>query len=182
MYNSRNKIDLIIEVWEALDCETVGASEIAAIETAVRERFGKQAVESPMIIARILADEGADLRHSEIMELYLERASDVPYAAEFRNILNFDDFDKALVTIRNLENLRRKFDKEKDKEGLRLLREKAKDAKRTLLSAKANRTEKLTHREIAEWLTMWLQSPELFDNWITLRRKSEKFMAEFGKI
>lgn len=36
MWNSRTKIDLIIEVWEKLDCESVGAREIEAIETVVR--------------------------------------------------------------------------------------------------------------------------------------------------
>jgi len=33
MWLSRNKNDLIIEVWEKLDCENVGAAEIEAIET-----------------------------------------------------------------------------------------------------------------------------------------------------
>ena len=40
-----------------------------------------------MKIARLLADEGAELRHSEIMELYVERASDRPYDAAFRNLI-----------------------------------------------------------------------------------------------
>ncbi|HKX84510.1 MAG TPA: hypothetical protein VJL58_09850 [Pyrinomonadaceae bacterium] len=64
MWNSRNKTDLIFEVWEKLDCESVGAAEIEAIETVVREEYGDSAVDSPMILARMLADEGAILRHS----------------------------------------------------------------------------------------------------------------------
>jgi hypothetical protein len=88
MWKSRNKTDLIIEVWEKLDCESVGAAEIEAIETAVHDRFGSAAVESPMITARLLADEGAELRHSEIMELYLRRQSDEPYAAQLRGIID----------------------------------------------------------------------------------------------
>jgi len=47
VWRSRNKTELIIEVWEKLDCETVGAVEIEAIETAVADVFGKPAVESP---------------------------------------------------------------------------------------------------------------------------------------
>ena len=31
MYDARNKTDLIIEVWERLDCESVGRKEIEAI-------------------------------------------------------------------------------------------------------------------------------------------------------
>ena len=78
MWNSRTKNDLIIEVWEKLDCESVGAREILAIEEVVREQYGSAAVESPMIIARNLADEGAELRHSEIMELDVERRLESP--------------------------------------------------------------------------------------------------------
>ena len=66
MFTSRTKTDLIIEVWEKLDCESVGAKEIEAIETVVRDRFGYGAVESPMIIARLLALHSASLTLSFI--------------------------------------------------------------------------------------------------------------------
>src|SRR5918997_5969341 len=115
MWTSRTKTDLIIEVWEKLDCESIGAAEIEAIETVVREKYGASAVESPMIIARLLADEGAELRHAEIMELDVERRLESPYAAMFRNILKFSDFKQALISIRHLENLRKKFNAANDR-------------------------------------------------------------------
>ena len=77
MFISRTKLDLIIEVWEKLDCESVGAKEIEAIELVVRDKFGESAVDSPMIIARELADEGAELRHAEILKLDVERRLEV---------------------------------------------------------------------------------------------------------
>ncbi len=51
-WQSRTKHDLMIEVWEHLDCETVGASELEAIAVAVRERFGEGAQESPASFLR----------------------------------------------------------------------------------------------------------------------------------
>src|SRR5262245_55504573 len=102
MWKARNKNDLIIEVWEKLDCENVGEAEIRAIETAVEDVFGKSAVDSPMVIARLLADEGAELRHSEIMSLYLERAADRPHDASLRNILDTSDLIATLRSIRNM--------------------------------------------------------------------------------
>ena len=59
MWNARTKDELMIEVWEKLDCESVGRPELEAIEVAVEAHFGKPAVDSPMVIARLLADEGA---------------------------------------------------------------------------------------------------------------------------
>src|SRR6476659_4965236 len=111
MWISRNKTDLIIEVWEKLDCESVGAAEIEAIETAVGARFGKAAVDSPMITARLLADEGAVLRHNEIMQLYLARHGDQPYDAALRDVLDISSLKRASRSIKDIENLRRKFAK-----------------------------------------------------------------------
>src|SRR6476469_8831554 len=132
MWTSRTKLDLIIEVWEKLDCESVGAAEIEAIEEAVRGRFGEAAVESPMRIARILADEGAALRHSEIMKLWVRRHEDQPHEAEFRNLINTGDLDSAENSIRRAENLRKKFLSEDDKDGIRLLREEVIEAKQRM--------------------------------------------------
>jgi hypothetical protein len=184
MWESRTKTDLIIEVWEKLDCENVGAVEIEAIEIAVEERFGRGAVDSPMVIARLLADEGAELRHSEIMELYVKRHARSPYDAMFFNIMKLADLGQAHGTIRNLENLRKKLAGENDKEGLRLLREKALKGKSSALEISADprleNTARLENAEIAEWLTIWLQSPEIFENWVTLRQNSNDFREKFG--
>jgi hypothetical protein len=186
MYKSRTKTDLMIEVWEALDCESIGANEIIAIEDAVRQKFGKSAVDSPMRIARLLADEGAELRHSELMELAVQRQLESPYDAMFRNILKFSDFKETHISIRQLENLRRKFQTENDKEGLRLVRETAlKGKKRALMIAnnqKVDAQKRAEKAEIAEWFTIWLQSPEIFENWIELRKNSKDFQTRFSNI
>lgn len=183
MWVSRTKIDLMIEVWEKLDCESVGAAEIEAIEEAVSARFGGSAVESPMQIARILADEGAALRHAEIMALWVKRFTDQPHEAEFRNLIKLSNFDETLRSIRSIENLRRKFVSAGDEEGLRLLREDVLDAKekalRSALDRKLETKERQLNAEIAEWLAIWLQSPEIFDNWIKLRRNSADFKKRF---
>lgn len=183
MWQAKTKNDLIIEVWEKLDCENVGAREIMAIEDAVREKYGANAIESPMIIARLLADEGAELRHSEIMELDVKRRLESPYAPMFRNILKFSDFMQTLISIRKLENLRKKFSQENDKEGLRLVKETAiKGKNRALMIAKNPKVEqqkRAEKAEIAEWFTLWLQSPEVFENWVQIRQKSRDFKEKF---
>ncbi len=185
MWQSRTKIDLIIEVWEKLDCESIGGREIEAIETAVSERFGASAVESPMIIARLLADEGAALRHAEIMELDAARRGESPYDAMFRNILKFSDFKETLASLRRLENLRKKFLADNDREGLRLMRETAiKGKSRAQMIAKNPKVappKRAEKAEIAEWFTIWLQNPEVFENWIVLRRKSADFARQFNQ-
>lgn len=183
MWESRTKNDLIIEVWEKLDCESVGAREIEAIEIAVADKFGFGAVEQPMIIARLLADEGAHLRHAEILELDVKRRLESPYDAMFRNVLKFSDFKQTLISIRRLENLRKKFESENDKDGLRLVRETAiKGKQRAQMISKNEKVDekkRAEKAEIAEWFTLWMQSPEVFENWIMLRQNSKDFKARF---
>ena len=183
MFTSRTKTDLIIEVWEKLDCESVGASEIEAIEIVVRKKYGNNAVESPMIIARLLADEGAELRHAEIMQLDVKRRTESPYDAMFRNILKFSDFKQSVISIRRLENLRKKFVAENDREGLRLVRETAIKGKRRAQMVAGNEKNaaqtRIEKAEIVEWFTIWLQSPEIFETWIQLRQNSKDFRERF---
>jgi hypothetical protein len=176
VWQAKTKNDLIIEVWEKLDCESIGEREITAIEDVVRDVFGKNAVDSPMIIARLLADEGAELRHSEIMNLHIKQFPSTTYDAMFRNILKFESFLQTVASVRQLENLRRKFTTENDKEGLRILREKVVNAKQNLLESRTK-----TNIELANWLTIWLQTPEMFETWTTLRMKSEDFQANFSR-
>lgn len=184
MWDARTKNDLVIEVWEKLDCESIGAKEIEAIETVVGERYGASAIESPMIIARLLADEGAELRHAEIMELDVARRTESPYDAMFRNVLKFSDFRETIASLRRLENLRRKFISEDDREGLRLMREIAiKGKNRAQMISKNERVapeKRQAKAEIAEWFAIWLQSPEVFENWVLLRQNSPDFKERFG--
>ena len=184
MYSSRTKADMMIEIWEQLDCESVGAKEIIAIEKAVRERYGTSAVESPMIVARLLADEGAELRHSEIMELYVERASDRPHDAALRNIVKLGDLASAEASIRNMESLRKKLAADGDKPGLRLLRQDAIEGRDHSLEiargTKTSQQEKKVQAEIAEWVTLWLNTPEMFEQWLALRKRSPDFRTLFS--
>ena len=118
-WKARTKRDFMIEVWEALDCESVGAAELQAIENEVRERFGEGGVERPAAVARLLADEGAELRHPEVLELdVLKRTSD-PYADLFKGVINLADLEQAAESIRRLEELRQRFASVDNKSGLR---------------------------------------------------------------
>ncbi len=184
MWQSKTKQDLIIEVWEKLDCESVGGEEIEAIEIAVGAELGESAVETPMVIARQLADEGAYLQHSEILALDVKRRRDKPYEPMFRSILRLDNLTQTLSSIRRLENLRLKFIRDEDKKGLSLLRKTSIDAKTHAIELANNKKlepeKRAIQSEIAEWISIWQATPEVFENWVSLRQNSKDFKAKFG--
>jgi hypothetical protein len=182
-WKARTKRDLMIEVWEHLDCESVGARELEEIMNAVRERFNGGAIESPAAIARLLADEGAELRHAEVLEADARWRTVDPYEPMLRNVLRFSDFDQAANSIRRLENLRKQLTRKKDEEGLRRVRETALRGKQRAQMIAANKSvagsKRAEKEEIAQWFTIWLQTPEMFDDWVALRRNSKEFKKRF---
>lgn len=182
-WKARTKRELIIEVWERLDCESVGASELEAIAEAVRGRFGDGALESPARMARLLADEGAELRHAEVLELDARWRMADPYEAVFRNVLKFSTFDEAAASIKRLENLRREFERRNDREGVRRVRETVLKGKRRARMIAGNSSvserKRAEKSEMAEWFTVWLNQPEIFDEWLRLRLRSRDFTERF---
>ena len=183
-WKARTKRDLIIEVWERLDCESVGARELEAVVEVVRERFGAGAVESPASLARLLADEGAELRHAEVLEMDARWRTADPYEPMFRNVLKFSTFEEAAASIKRLDNLRKQFARKGDREGLRRVRETVLKGKQRAQMIAGNKSVDARKRaekdEIANWFTVWLQTPEIFDDWLALRRRSPDFRARFG--
>lgn len=185
-WKARTKRDLMVEVWEWLDCESVGAKELEAVAAAVAEKFGAGADESPASIARLLADEGAELRHAEVLELDARWRGEDAYTAAFRNVLKFSDFAQAAASIKRLDNLRREFARREDKEGLRRVRDtvlKGKQrAEMIARNAKVDERKRAEKAEIADWFRVWLQSPDLFADWLDLRQRTSEFKQMFGEL
>jgi len=173
---ARTKRDLMIEVWEGLDCESVGAAELEEIQIAIAERFGARAVESPASIARVLTDEGAVLRHPEVFE-FDRRWREGHLAAGA--LLDVTDLNSAFQSMVTLESLRLEGTREVTelRELVMAARDEVSLQSRSTLIEDAWR-EQL--REISNWLSVWLQSPELFSDWLDLRRRSPEYTRKFG--
>jgi hypothetical protein len=185
-WQSRIKHDLIIEVWEALDCESVGAPELEQIQHVVGAKFGAGAVESPAAIARVVADEGAQLRHPEVLDFDSEwRAANMARLMPLEE-LDFKSLAKAADAMRKLEAWRRELGNEDHEVQLRLAREQALELKRQaqLLarSSIVEQPEREMATEIAQWLAVWLSGPDLFLDWLGLRLQAPGFIKKFGVV
>lgn len=186
MWLARTKDELAIEVWEKLDCESVGEIEIEAIQAAIAGRFGDAAVDSPMKIARLLADEGAVLRHSEILRSYVRQQLPATSGRELRDDINTTTLANALRSIMRLEQVRADRKLAGDADGQRQVRELALEAKRsvneTISSPRIEPAIREMNIEITEWLSHWLQVPTLFESWVAMRIESRGFIEKFGKL
>ena len=164
----------------------MGQKVVRRIQRMVRERLGEDAVDSPAAIARVLADEGAELIHPELIEFdasWRRRQLEKGIPRAIANLVNpaakVLTFNEAKRLIKHLEKLRKRC--QGDKEALRRIRDVALEAKgRAQSTARVNQEDSAEQTEIAEWLTVWLQTPELFDNWIELRQQAPGFRERFS--
>jgi hypothetical protein len=182
-WRARTKRDLIIEVWEALDCESVGARELEQIQQVLYEKLGAGAIESPAAIARVVANEGAALRHPEVFQCDL-KWREGKLTATSRN-LDFSSLKTVLESFSEVEGWRLELEEQKDNAGLQRLRDVIVVARQdSLLTAHSKivaETQRAEAKEISEWLRVWLVAPELFRDWLDLRMRSAEFRKKFGR-
>lgn len=193
-WRARTRRDLIIEVWEALDCESVGARELEQIQHALGEKFGAGALESPAAIARVVADEGAALRHPEVFECDVKWRRQQIEKTSFGDELDFSNLSSAFASVVKVEERRLQVRSEQireqksevrnhDQAVLQELRAAVAAARADcLLRARSkilDPQQREQAKEISEWLRVWLQAPELFSDWLDLRRRAPEYRAKF---
>jgi hypothetical protein len=187
----RTKHELMVAVWDDLGRGMVGAPELRKIQRSIRERFGEEAVDSPAVIARMLADEGAELRHPEVIELDA-RWRQAKIIRETKRLEGLEAvaagkplrLDQAETLIKKLEGLREEADRAGDKTAVRSAQKIASEAREIAISMSRDlaldQTTRNEQAEIAEWLTVWIQTPRLFEEWLELRRRSADFKRKFS--
>jgi len=144
----------------------VGATELGLIEEAVVERFGSAA--SPASIARVLADHGALLGHPEILQADARwREKQSLFTADD---LEFGNLEAARKLINKIEQL------ESDPTTRESLRQSVRSLKAELDSLSSS---KELAAEVAQWLGVWLQNPQIFTEWLALRQNTPEFRDRF---
>jgi hypothetical protein len=102
-----------------------------------------------------------------------------PYRETLKGVLAFSTFAQAESTIKALEKLCRKYRSASDKKGVEYCRQVALLGKHRaeLISRnhKVSLQKRLQKQEIAHWFRIWLETPALFEDWLSLRKGTEEF-------
>ena len=157
--------EFIVEVWEGIGAEVVGASELELIGNAFLEHFGSAI--SPVSIARVLADHEARLGHPEILQ------ADTRWR-EKQSLFNAEDLEFANLDAAN--RLVNKIEQLRQFENVERLRQAVRAIKTELDSLAAS---KPLAAEVAQWLAVWLQNPQIFTEWLALRQNTAEFRERF---
>jgi len=102
-----------------------------------------------------------------------------PYREALAGILSFSDFPSAERTIFELEKLRRNYRDLGDKYGVECCRAVGllgrRRAERISQDKRVRPAKRMEKREIANWFRVWLENPEIFEDWLSLRKDTEEF-------
>jgi hypothetical protein len=104
---------------------------------------------------------------------------DTPYREAFEGLLSFSSFAETEQTIKRLENLCQQYLLASDKKGIGYCRQIASLGRRRAELISRNKRvrgeKRLQKREIADWFKIWLETPEIFWDWLALRKNTEEF-------
>jgi hypothetical protein len=176
----KTKREMVIEIYDREAMGEVTAREIAQINQGLVAEFGEGGAMAPAEIARVLADEELPVRYDQIfaMATPFER-----YEHLFDGVLRCESLDATEASIRRLAQLQGKFQRTGDRRGMRLARELAITGKRQAarLAQQATDAQRAEQEEIAQWLSVWLQTPTLFEQWLELRKAAPEFQRLFAQ-
>lgn len=108
-----------------------------------------------------------------------ESSVDPPYDQLLHGVLHFRTLAETEGTLSRLENLRQRFLAGSDKKGEGYcLRLGALGRRRAQMIARNQRTgaaKRLVKQEVALWFDVWLETPDLFADWLALRKQTADF-------
>jgi hypothetical protein len=163
----------IIDWWSENGNESAGTAELDQIQQALLEHFGAQGRESPAAIARTLAENGARLKHPEVLEAdvrWREREEFSLFASEE---LSFPSIEAAIEWVERLSA------SENHAELRKFVLQLKTELELVAKSMRIPLPDRLIAAEVAHWLAVWLQNPPIFADWLVLRRESHEFRERF---
>jgi hypothetical protein len=174
---SPTKKAMIVEVARSLRKPRFTPAEIEQIRRQLIAHLGAQGKTSPDYIVSVLQEAG--------LRVVWSTRSDTEgrYEEEFEDLLHFSTLQEAEMCLIRLDELLRKFVVEGERAASERVREVARLGKRRAEMIARNhkvdaqkRAEKV---EIANWFTIWLQTPDAFFDWLEVRKQSPEFKKEF---
>ena len=174
-----SKQEMVLEIYDREAMGEVTAREIAVINQGLIDEFGEGGAMAPAEIARILHDEDLPIRFEQIFRM--ESPTD-KYENLFGGLTKCGTLAEAEGSLRQIDKLFREFQRAGDRKGIRYARQAALRLKHSTTalsqSPKLKEYQRSEMGEAAQWLSVWLQTPDIFDQWLELRKAT----AEFRKL
>jgi len=175
-----SKKEMVLEIYDREAMGEVTAREIAVINEALVAEYGEGGAMAPAEIARILREEDLPVRFEQVFRMMTPTEK---YENLFDALAYNESLEQAERAIRRIDELRRGFDRQGDLTGVRFALQTARFAKKNaeerVTAMELGTRQQRIHAEIARWFTIWLQTPDLFAEWLALRKSAREFRNLF---
>src|SRR5262245_49080033 len=169
----KSKRELVLDIYDNEAMGEVTPREIAIINQALIEEYGPGGAMTPAEIARVLHEEELPVRFDQVFRMMTTTEK---YENIFAHYLENDNLDEAENSISEIDQLYRKFKKVGDDAGVRFSFEAARTARSNAVELSQLSQLRIAQRreqaEIAQWFGVWLQTPDLFTQWLEIRKAS----------
>lgn len=178
-----SKKQIILDLYRDMGIEHAGERDLRRIQAGVRQRLADTGGTSLSYVASVLREAGVAV---DYQDRFADPAMEEPYASRLKGVLQFRDLASAEHSLRNLDQISREYREAADREGASLIRfivlkgkERASSLARNPRISPEKRWEK---KEVAQWFRVWLESPDLFFDWLELRKQSEEFQVRAASL
>lgn len=182
MTKPQSKKQLILEFRQAHALERASEAELREIATYLQNRLAAAGKTSWSYIANVLRQAGVFVDYRSV---YVDVEMEEPYAGALQHLLHFGSLESAENSLRQLDAAYRRYQSAADPRGVQCVRalvRRGKDRAASLAASPRVSPEKRQEKqEIAAWFRTWLETPDLFFDWLEVRKQTGEFQQRFTK-
>jgi hypothetical protein len=176
----KTKKDLILEAAREIGAQKFTLAEIEQLRRKLVADHGEAGKTGADYIAEVLKDAGMKVALTQ------QEEAEEQYEEEFEDLLHFKTLEDAEVSLMRLDELMRKFQAHGEHAAAQRVLEVARLGKRRAEMIARNRKvephKREEKQEIANWFRIWLETPDVFFNWLDVRKESPEFRAKFPSL
>src|SRR6266481_2818218 len=178
--SEKSKKDLILDTAREIGASKWTLAEIDQLRRRLQAENGEAGKTSSDYIADVLKSAGWKVL------LTLQEEAEEQYEEEFEDLLHFKTLEDAEVSIMRLDELMRKFQAKGEHAAAgRVLDVGRLGKRRAEMIARNHKVEpqkRAEKEEIAGWFRIWLETPDVFFDWLDVRKQSPEFKTKFPQL
>jgi hypothetical protein len=176
-----SKKQVLLEFFEKRGMRRIEAADLHAGKNELHRHLGNGDRTGLGYIVATLRKAGYDVRYEDH---FSDPVMPEPYSSRLKDVLEFRDLPAAEQSLLRLDEIYRQYQSTADRAGINWIRTLVKKGKLRARSLSGNprvqQAKRLEKQEIANWFQVWLETPELFADWLILRKSSEEFQRLFA--
>jgi hypothetical protein len=173
----KTKKALILQAAHEVGAQSFTMAEIDQLRRKLVAEHGEEGKTGTDYIAEVLKDAGMKVA------LTLQEEAEEQYEEEFDDLLHFKTLEDAEVSIMRLDELKHKFQAHNERAAvervLNIARLGKRRAEMIARNPKVESHKRAEKTEIAEWFRIWLETPDVFFDWLDVRKQSADFQKKF---